>query len=53
MISFVWYAGTKRYKLSTKKHLNDALPVLSNIQVMLDLTNIVLWKGLHNKEAIT
>ena len=35
LISFVWNESIKRCKLITKKRLNDALPVLSNIQVIM------------------
>ena len=30
---YFWYEDKKRYRLISKKHLSDALPVLSNIQV--------------------
>ena len=44
LISIVRYESTKQCKLITKKHLNDALPVLSNIQVLMMWTNIYLRK---------
>ena len=44
LIRFELNENTKRYKLITKKHLFNALPVLSNIQVMMTVASTVLWK---------